>query len=127
MRDDLEARMYARITGAVLVWTRNCKGLSQRALAVASGVSQSSISRFEYAAVLPDAHALRRLALALGTTSVQLIATVELVWSRVQACVAAARDVGSLTWWEVPLSTDFLAGVVALALADAEKQGVIDA
>lgn len=127
MRDDPEARMYARITGAVLVWMRNRKEVSQRALATASGVPQSCISRFESAAVLPDAHVFRQLALALGTTPTQLTATIELAWSRVQACVAAARGVGSLTWWEVPLSTDFLAGVVALALTDAEKQGVIDA
>lgn len=113
--------MYARVTGAVLVWYRGRKRMSQRALAASSGVPQSNISRFESHAVPPNSVVLRKLAQALGTTHPRITSLIELVWLRTQAGVAAARGAETAAWWEgLPISSDFLAGMTELALLDEE-------
>lgn len=119
-----ENKIFTITIGHVIAWRRTRLSLSQRELACASGVPQSSISRFERGESSPDTLMLKRLAVGLGTDLQRLTSDVESVWQRLGVTVAATRgrDLGS--WWEqvsgLPEAGAFVGGVVALAMGSVD-------
>jgi hypothetical protein len=99
-----ERAVYAHVLGQVI---RRRRGeLPQADLALASGLSASALSRFELGQSQPDVYELRRLALALGSDAVTLVALVEraLAW----ALHAAGR---------VGVTADAVGGLAQMAAA----------
>lgn len=68
-----ERLVYAVALGATIAQRRQGR-MTQRALALDAGLSQSALSRFETGQTMPDAYELHRLALALEVTVAQLVA-----------------------------------------------------
>lgn len=123
---DVEESSYARVSGEVIKWLRNARGVSQRALEQESGVPQSTISRVERGEALPDLLILKRLAIGLGVTLRELIDYIEFSWFSAGKAAQAARGNGELAWWVPVMSIagaeNLITGAVALALDSRLKQ-----
>jgi len=100
--------VYAHVLGAVVRRSRGEAG--QADLARASGVSVSALSRFELGQTQPDAYELRRIALALGSDVVALVAIAE------RAMAWAVRASGL-----IPVTAEAVAGLAQMAAASVQE------
>lgn len=118
-----ESSVYAVVLGRVVAMLREQRGWSQVALARHVQIAQSSMSRIESGAVLPDMYVFRRLAEAFGMSSDELNRIVEQsIRETEQTALRQARSQvdASAPWWMVALGVAGVAGlaaVVTLAVA----------
>lgn len=122
-----ESTVYALVLGRVIAALRERNGWSQAQLAARIGVAQSSLSRFETGASLPDTFVFRRLAQAFGMSVGQLQRIVDRAFAQTQqtAQQAAPPPSAGTPWWQVALGVAGavgLAGLAAFAVAAAVNQ-----
>ncbi|MFZ5480507.1 MAG: helix-turn-helix domain-containing protein [Myxococcota bacterium] len=123
-----ESTVYALVLGRVIAALRERRGWSQAQLAARIGVAQSSLSRFETGASIPDAYTFRRIAQAFDMSVGQLQAVVDRALAQTQqtAQQAAPAPSAETPWWQVALGVAGavgLAGLVAFAVAAAVNEG----
>lgn len=85
--------VYALAAGKVLQQHRERGGMSQRGLARAAGVSQSTLSRVERGKGVADLVFLRRVAGALGCAAGDLVGDIDETWLRMGR---AAEELGGV-------------------------------
>ncbi len=102
--------------GKVIAHLRESRGMSQEELALAAGLTQPTLSRFERGGSQPDALALRRLAGVLGVTVDEIHQLVEAAIERAERLAAAAtqKTVTSDGWWATTVKVLGVVGVVML-------------
>lgn len=104
--------LYAAVLGRVLVHVRTRAGRSQQTVEAATGISQSSLSRFENAQSIPDLYEVTLLVREYDESTAGFVDLVERVYSR-------ARQVGA----SIPLASKRPSAVAELGLA-AEIEGM---
>src|SRR5262245_31156686 len=88
--DGDEAHVYGLVLGRVIASLRERRGLSQEELAVAAGITQSTLSRMERGQAQPDAFTLKRLAEALSVTVADLTTWVDRALERSRVAALGA-------------------------------------
>ena len=120
-----EAHVDGLVLGRVIGSLRERRGLSQEELAVAAGITQSTLSRMERGQAQPYAFTLKRLADALSVTVADLTTWVDRALERSRvAALGALGGPPSKTkpWWQSALAVAGaagLAGIVAFAVSAA--------
>lgn len=120
-----EAEVYALVAGRVVAHLRQGRGWSQQDLARAVGLTQPTLSRIERGQGLPDVHVARRIALAFGMTTADLVARVDDAFARTEQVARAQLRPDAQKkrpWWQGALlagGAAGLAGLVAFAVSSA--------